>query len=241
MDFNSPEWFTKIAEKHERVMPLLQELADGNPTVISKSYEKSSWVHLNLSPTNPILAAMGPRNPTAFTDFINDEIERLGGKTGYGGVFEDRRWYQQSDVFGSGEEVRNLHIGLDVWVSAGVPVVCPIDGVIHSLKDNDQFLDYGPTIILEHAFKDEIFYSLYGHLSRQSLQDKEVGQKVIKGAEFAWIGSPPINGDWPPHLHFQLMLDMMKIKGDFPGVCSPSKRALYEAVCPNPMVLLGLK
>ncbi|MEP6913389.1 MAG: response regulator, partial [bacterium] len=46
------------------------------------------------------------------------------------------------------------------------------------------------------------------------------------------------NGDWPPHLHFQIIEDMRVHEGDYPGVCSISERAKYLNNCPNPDLIL---
>ena len=37
------------------------------------------------------------------------------------------------------------------------------------------------------------------------------------GQEIARLGDFPSNGDWPPHLHFQLITDLLDREGDFPG------------------------
>jgi len=224
---------------HERAVPLLRKLSlTTNPNVISPDLPKSFWTPLDLSVNNPLLVAQGVKNPLEFHDFIFDQISKERAHVGYGGVFETREWYQRSDIFGAGQEVRNLHIGLDIWCAAGTSVVCPVEGVVHSFQNNKNFLDYGPTVILEHNVEGETFYSLYGHLSLDSLSDKKVGQKIEKDECFGWIGDPSHNGGWPPHLHFQLMLDMLGNSGDFVGVCSPEKRGLYELVCPSPLLLL---
>lgn len=233
------KYLGRIAELHQRVVPLLKSLsAETDPTIISEALPKATWVPLDLSVDNPSVCAEGVKNPLEFHDFIFNQIAQMNAQVGYGGVFENRGWYQRSDVFGCGEDVRNLHIGLDLWCRSDVSVVCPIDGVIHSFQNNDNFLDYGPTIILEHRVEELAFYSLYGHLSIDSLAGKKIGQQVYKGQEFGRIGSPPGNGGWPPHLHFQLMLDLLGKIGDFPGVCSPSHRTLYELLCPSPLLLL---
>jgi len=57
---------------------------------------------------------------------------------------------------------------------------------------------------------------------------------------FAHFGEPAENGQWPPHLHFQLILDMESKKGDYPGVCSLPQRQKYLDNCPDPDALLNL-
>jgi peptidoglycan LD-endopeptidase LytH len=48
-----------------------------------------------------------------------------------------------------------------------------------------------------------------------------------------------VNGDWPPHLHFQLITDMMGNTGDFPGVCLPEEKQAYKVLCPDPIGILS--
>ena len=65
-----------------------------------------------------------------------------------------------------------------------------------------------------------------------------MGQAFRPGQPLGTIGPYPENGDWPPHLHFQLMTDMLGLAGDFPGVAAPSRRSYYLSVCPDPAFLL---
>ncbi|MDZ7647032.1 MAG: peptidoglycan DD-metalloendopeptidase family protein [Cytophagales bacterium] len=113
------------------------------------------------------------------------------------------------------------------------------EGVIHSLSNNSADRDYGPTLIIEHRIaKDFTFYTLYGHLSEASLQDKIVGKKIEKGEILATIGDLSENGGWTPHLHFQVILDMLGKKGDFPGACNYEQITLWKGICPDPWLLL---
>jgi 4-aminobutyrate aminotransferase-like enzyme len=86
----------------------------------------------------------------------------------------------------------------------------------------------------------QTFYTLYGHLSLESLQNIQIGQVIEKGQHFASLGDAPINGNWPPHLHLQILLDDLGFSTDFPGVAYPSERSIFKALCPDPNLLLGL-
>jgi 4-aminobutyrate aminotransferase-like enzyme len=87
---------------------------------------------------------------------------------------------------------------------------------------------------------DVVFYTLYGHLAADSVKDLEIGQRFEAGQQVARIGDRPVNGDWPPHLHFQIITDMLGFRGDFPGVASPTERELWLSLCPDPNLLLGI-
>jgi hypothetical protein len=62
------------------------------------------------------------------------------------------------------------------------------------------------------------FYTLYGHLSLDSL-DLTLGAVYKKGQQIATLGDSAVNGDYSPHLHFQVIKNMGTKVGDYPGVC----------------------
>ncbi len=214
------------------------------------NFKKDTYLILDFSATNPDLAidrkpALDLTNTSLFTDYVSGKMKTAGAKVGVGGYNEHRVIYRRSEHFSASEKPscdgpREIHLGIDFWAEAGTPVFAPLDGVVHSFQYNNNFGDYGPTIILEHRDVDRARYSLYGHLTRQSLEGLYVGKEFKAGEKLAEIGPYPENGDWPPHLHFQLMTDMMGLSGDFPGVCSVADRAKFLAICPNPNDLLGI-
>ncbi len=59
-----------------------------------------------------------------------------------------------------------------------------------------------------------------------------------KGDCIGHVGDTKINGGWAPHLHFQIIANMLGKKGDFPGVASLGTREKYLALCPNPNSIL---
>jgi len=178
------------------------------------------------------------RDTALFDNVVHTMLAEQHATVGLGGYLENRVIYRRSPHFSDAAEPRSLHLGLDVWVPAGTPVAAPLPGVVHSLADNNNFGDYGPTIILEHVLEGQPFFSLYGHLTRTDLLGLQPGQAVAQGQVFAHVGPYPENGDWPPHLHLQLMADMQGRWGDFPGVAPPSERAYWAALCPDPMLLM---
>lgn len=162
------------------------------------------------------------------------------------GKYREIRPIYTSDAFAvignEGPRWRTMHIGLDVFMKSGTPVYAPLDGIVHSFHNNEGDRDYGPTIILRHTVaKDLTFYTLYGHLSLSSLNDLRVGMEIRRGQQIATIGARPVNGDWPPHLHFQIILDMLGYEGDFPGVAFPEQEKVWTSLCPNPNLLIGIE
>lgn len=203
-------------------------------------FQRDPYLILDFSASNPDLNHLDLTNTAAFTDYVFSRLRAAGAVVGVGGYNEHRTIYRRSHHFGQSKEPREVHLGIDFWADAGTPVFAPMDGVVHSFQDNAHFGDYGPTIILEHDMPTGKLYSLYGHLTRESLSGLFDGNPVKAGEKIAEVGPYPENGDWPPHLHFQLMTDMLGLRGDFPGVCSRADREKFLAICPNPNALLNI-
>ncbi len=177
-------------------------------------------------------------NTDLFTHWVNEKLANNKAKYGIGGYNEHRTIYSRSEHFDSGEEPRRLHLGVDIWGAAETPVYNFYNAKVHSFKFNDNFGDYGATIILQYQLDSLTLYGLYGHLSLASLDGLAEGLFIPAGKQFATFGIKEENGHWPPHLHFQLMFDMEGCKGDYPGVCQVSKREIYLKNCPDPGLIL---
>lgn len=181
-------------------------------------------------------------NTELFTKYINSKLTAAGANYGIGGYNEHRSIYSRSKVFDAADdgEPRRLHLGIDIWGEANTKVMAPLDGIVHSFAFNNSFGDYGATIILTHNLDGGIFYTLYGHLSLNSIQNIQEGDRIKKGEAFAEFGIPSENGHWPPHLHFQIVMDMDRGKGDYPGVCKFSERESYLQNSPDPDLILQM-
>jgi peptidoglycan LD-endopeptidase LytH len=187
-----------------------------------------------------------------FASYINRVLRAHGCKYGIGGYDEHRTLYARSKHFDrdlntrwSGEdtgetEPRRLHLGMDIWGPAGTKVMAPMAGIIHSFAFNNNDSDYGATLILTHNIDGIGFHTLYGHLSLNSLKNLHEGDKVHGGEVIGEFGMRFENGNWPPHLHFQLIRDIQGWKGDYPGVCKFSERAKWLENCPDPDWVLQL-
>jgi murein DD-endopeptidase MepM/ murein hydrolase activator NlpD len=162
----------------------------------------------------------------------------LGDTTLFSEWVDSKLLLHEAKYFNDLAEPRRLHLGTDIWGPAGTSVYAFSDATIHSFAFNDNFGDYGATIILHHQIANNSFYVLYGHLSLSSLWGLEEGLPIAKGVKFAEFGNAEDNGHWPPHLHFQVMNDIQGFKGDYPGVCQYSKRDEYLKNCPDPAFIL---
>jgi len=192
----------------------------------------------DLTNNNPKLTEEIISDTAVFSKWISQELADHDARYGIGGYNEHRTIYARSSYFDGVEEPRRLHLGTDIWGPAGTPIYNFYDAEVHSFQFNDHFGDYGATIILKYNIEGVEFHALYGHLSLNSLSGLQAGQKIPSGREFAAFGIPEENGYWPPHLHFQLIIDMEGKTGDYPGVCQYSKAGQYLENCPDPQFIL---
>lgn len=200
-------------------------------------------MRFDFTVSNPELNDDIINDTSSFCNYINDKLAQQQARYGIGGYAEYRDIYSRSRVFDSpqpGEEPRRLHLGTDIWGRPHTAVVAPLDGIVHSFGFNNRPGDYGTTIILSHQLQGVTFYTLYGHLSLNAIRNLEEGERIAKGDIFADFGIPAENGQWPPHLHFQIIGDLEGWKGDYPGVCKNSERERWLENCPNPEFILQM-
>ncbi len=226
-------------QRHQMLHSILSRYSHTFHQVVKFDAAKDKMLLLDFTDANTDLTDDVLNNTEKFSAYI----ENLLGKKytyGIGGYNEHRTIYARSHHFDSGEEPRRLHLGIDIWGKVGTPVFAPLGGTIHSFAFNDNYGDYGATIILQHQVDTVSFHTLYGHLSQKDIGGLRVGQYISRGEEFAHFGPPKENGHWPPHLHFQVVEDMHEHKGDYHGVCKYSEREKWLANCPNPDAILQM-
>jgi murein DD-endopeptidase MepM/ murein hydrolase activator NlpD len=211
--------------------------------VVHFNPREEKLVSLDFTEKNRTLTSDTLQDITSFCRYIDRQLSAAKAAYGIGGYAEHRTIYSRSKLFDGlqpGEEPRRFHLGTDIWGKALTPVFAPLDGTIHSTGWNDHPGDYGATVILSHLLDGIVFYTLYGHLSLRSIQRWQEGNSIKKGEQLAEFGIPAENGQWPPHLHFQVISDMEGKKGDYPGVCRYSERVVYLQNCPDPDLILQM-
>ncbi len=217
--------------KDQRVEPVMERPTDDEMCV------------LDLSVSSPLLDGRDTDDTPKFTRKTFRHMEDVGASLGIGRYLEPRAFYL-TDLFagrpGDPRERRTVHLGIDVFDHAGAEVSAPLPGRVHAVRDNGQNLDYGPTVILEHDGPTGPFWTLYGHLERASVEELSPGDQVAAGQTIARIGPYPENGDWPPHLHFQLLTHLLGHEGEFPGVALPREASVWASFSPDPNTILRL-
>lgn len=178
-------------------------------------------------------------SPGALTELVFARMKKDRANVGIG-RYNEVRAINTTDAFrvegNNGPEWRTLHLGMDLFAEPGTRVLAPLDGTVHSFRNNDAKGDYGPTIILQH--EDGVFFTMYGHLGLQSLQGLVEGKTFKKGDVVGTIGDSTVNGGWTPHVHFQLIADMLGLRGTFPGLALPRRRSLWLSLCPDPNLII---
>lgn len=227
---------TSLIDRHNDLISVLERSIPA--PVMRVPLDAPQAVLLDLSLRNPLVAATDCRDSMSVMSLVTGLIEQGAGRIGIGGYGERRGWYARGEQFHADGGVRSIHLGVDIWAPAGEPVFTPYPAVVHSFQDNALVGDYGPTVILQHELEGRTFFTLYGHLSRESLQGKYIGEPIRAGSVIGALGAPPINGDWPPHLHFQLIIDLLGRVGDYPGVAAEQERSRYLTLCPDPNLIL---
>lgn len=224
------------------LLELLRKNRDQFHPVIEFDARHHKIIAFDFTEKNESLKKIDLQNIEEFSNYITAELTANHAKFGFGGYDELRLLYKRSCLFdeGNSEEPRRLHLGIDIWGKEGTEIFAPLDSIVHSYAFNNNYGDYGATIILSHHMDELEFFTLYGHLSLVDIQNLKKGQELKRGQKFAHFGKPADNGQWPPHLHFQVIQNLSGYKGDYPGVCKLSEREKYLANCPDPDIILQL-
>lgn len=161
---------------------------------------------------------------------------------GIGLYGEDRAVYRSAHFAdAASNERRTRHLGIDIFAPAGTPVFAPLSGIARHVTYQSDPLDYGHALIIEHTTGTTPFFTLYGHLGPSLPTLLTPGDHIAKGQLVAHLGDWPHNGGWAPHIHFQIMTSMLdQTDGNFFGVGHSSLWDVWQAICPDPNLILRL-
>lgn len=207
--------------------------------VVKFDAAKEKLFQFNFTEANTGLSKESIDDTGLFSKYIDEQLKTNNATFGIGGYNENRKLYRRSEIF-DGEEPRSIHLGVDIWGPVGTPVYVPLGGMVHSFAYNNNYGDYGATIILLHQLETVAFHTLYGHLSLADISKLSEGAYVTRGELLGHFGTAAENGNWPPHLHFQIIQDIQLKEGDYPGVCKLSESETYLANCPDADLILNM-
>ena len=256
----------RLAAIHPRLAHYRLRDACGLPPV-PHSLRVASWLRANASHMAPLtghdlrttpvlgldlsagstLVASDPAENAAepFARRLFAAMRAAGAEVGVGGYDEARLIYS-TDAFAGGavtDERRTVHVGVDLTLTAGTPLYAPLDGVVHGAEDAASPLDYGPMLVLRHEIPGPeplTFFTLYGHMARASHASLTVGRRVKAGERIGAVGSPSENGGWWPHVHLQIITDLLDIPCNFNAVAPASQRATWLSLSPDANLVLGV-
>ena len=229
----------------QKIIEWLEDNKDRFEPLVDPAAGKGSSMVLDLSVESPLVNSVASQNDVSdMSQAIFGQLRKNDAVIGIGCYGEPRAIYI-SDAYrqlrDQMSEMRTIHMGIDLYMAPGSSIRAFYDGKVHSFNNNAAAYDFGPTIILSHETQDGFtFYTLYGHLSLASLENLSVGQVIACGKKFAEIGDTLVNGGWPPHLHFQIITDMLGETGNYKGVAPPSQKRLWKALSPDPNLILRI-
>ena len=220
----------------------LKEISIAPLAVIDTTITLDKYLPIDISEKNTDLQNFDVSSSNEWEKYIHLYLKKNNKEVAFGGYLEKRNLYDRSAYFKnlSENEKRNIHLGIDLWCDKNTKVLAVLDGEIHSYNFNENYGDYGPTIILKHIINEETFYSLYGHLSLKSIENIKIGDSILQGNVIGLLGDNSVNGDYAPHLHFQIIRNIEQNFGDYPGVSSKENIAFYKNNCPDPNLLLKI-
>ncbi len=233
-----------VVPNSERVLRYLKNL-NLRPTALFPTLNKTEIQHLDLSVASSFLGTVQEHSDQKLFEYKAGRLESENPERIVAGGYLEPRLVYSTDSYkrlgNSGYESRTIHLGVDFWVLSQTPIHSVLDGTVRILHDNNYDKDYGPTLVLEHTIDGVTFYTLYGHLSRKTLSLLGVGQTVKKGDLIGYVGNAEENGGWVPHLHFQLMFDLLGNSENFPGVAFHSEIDFWKALCPSPWIMFNYR
>jgi 4-aminobutyrate aminotransferase-like enzyme/Ser/Thr protein kinase RdoA (MazF antagonist) len=214
-------------------------LSDLFPTINSTEIH-----HLDLSVSSTFPGHQQEFNNLDVFQFKIDQLQKeVPNKILAGGYLEPRNLYTSTEYDSSGncgKQSRTIHLGIDFWLPENTPVHALFDGEVVMAVNDIGDKEYGGLLVLKHQQKDFCFYTLYGHNTAKSVLKHPIGSSFKKGAQIAVLANYPENGNWAPHLHFQVLLSLLNYKTDFPGVAYYTEIDVWKSICPNPNLLFKI-
>ena len=228
-------------KNHDAIVGWLNSATCQPKPMFDIDLNRSGRCLISMSKNSPGMQHAG--DPLAYWNWLQSRFEAEGARFAIGQYGEDRDVYRGGQFkTAASPEWRSQHLGIDIFIAADTPLYAPLAGKVLSVADNDLAFDYGPTVILEHRAGEDgpVFWTLYGHLSRQTLATVKDGMEVEAGQLIGFIGGHEVNGGWAPHLHFQIITDRLGRQGEFPGVGQPSLWPIWNRISPDPNLILRL-
>ena len=211
-------------------------LSDLFPTI-----NRNEAHHVDMSVSSTWIGHQQDFNNLDLIQFKIDQLQKeVPTKIIAGGYLEPRALYTSTayDTVGNnGKESRSIHLGIDYWLPEFTPVHALFDGEVVIAVNDAGDKEYGGLVVLKHHAENVEFYTLYGHNTIESATKHKLGDIILKGEKIVELANYPENGNWAPHLHFQVLLSLFDYNVDYPGVAYLSQIDVWKSVCPDPNAL----
>jgi len=200
---------------------------------------------LDLGMSSPLINSDPKLNTEHYlTGRIEQAIQAVDASIGIGRYNESRYFHLAHNLIEgeyTGNEIPSIHLGIDLFVPFNSPVFAPLEGIVVGVTDKSSHQGLSTFVLLEHkSGLHPTFYTLYRNLSRSSIIALKVGLLISKGEKFAETGPQVVNERMPPHLHFQIITDLLDLNSSFPDFVSPSHLNVWKSFCPDPNLILGI-
>ncbi|UCE24439.1 MAG: phosphotransferase, partial [Candidatus Zixiibacteriota bacterium] len=205
--------------------------------VTSPPLKEASVTALDLSMGSPIVDAIAFNERAVFISELMARIRAAGDKVTVGRYAEARRHAicaHPADPKVEPAPCRNVHLGMDIFVSPGTEVLAVFDGKIAAFNSDGE--DTAVLIRHQPGSGPGPFYSVYRYLSPESVEKFRVGQKVKKGDRLGEVGKVIL----PTHVHFQLALVLLDYNEKLPGASTPAESDIWLSICPDPNLVLQI-
>ena len=229
--------------QHDRIVGWLQSPDCVPADVLPFDLRRAGRVVISLADGAPVTSLNGPSESW---EWMQAQMDAAHAQVIVGRYDEDRSCYAGEQFHTDAPEPRSVHTGIDLFIADETPVHAMLPGTVETVVDNDMPYDYGPTVVLRHVTGDGTpFWVLYGHLARRTLTHVRPGQEVVAGEVVGFIGDHTVNGGWAPHVHLQIMTDLMAdpeygFDGNFEGAGEPSRMAIWKSIVPDANLLVRL-
>ena len=229
--------------QHDRIVEWLRSPDCVPADVLPFDLRRAGRIVVSLADGAPATRLNGP---VESWEWMQAQMDAACAQVIVGRYDEDRSCYAGEQFRTDAPEPRSVHTGIDLFIADGTPVHAMLPGTVESVVDNDLEYDYGPTVVLRHVTGDGTpFWVLYGHLARRTLAHVHAGQEVSAGDVVGFIGDHTVNGGWAPHVHLQIMTDLMAdpergFDGNFEGAGEPSRMAIWKSIVPDANLLVRL-
>ncbi len=242
----------RLAQVDQSLLRAILRAGQGREAIAGSSVIRAALERAEIAPVlrpaparegSLVLRADGtdPAMPAYSDPAFDDWFAATGARYGLG-PYGERRTVYATDQFAdaASPERRMIHMGIDVFAPAMTPVYAPLPGVVRQVAYNADPLDYGNTLILEHEVGSLPVYTLYGHLAGTLPSLLQPGDRVKAGDPIAHLGHWTENGGWAPHLHFQIVTDMLDQTTNFFGVAHESLWDVWQSIGPDPNLIRRL-